>query len=122
MSLASIGSTLGFLSFLPQDSLISEEKLTKYLLIQLSKDDKSKFLAKAGYTLANWKRLEQDIRDQILTQPAEVLEVNQYGQKYSIRASLKGINGIELKILTIWMVEKNVAKFVTLVPDQTASL
>jgi hypothetical protein len=37
------------MAFLPQDAIIAEEKLTKYLLVPLPKDDKSKFLAMAGY-------------------------------------------------------------------------
>ncbi|MFM6401554.1 DUF6883 domain-containing protein, partial [Planktothrix sp.] len=53
--------------FLPQDSIIAESKLTQYLLVPLPKDDKSKFLAQAGYTLDNWQQLEQDLRNQILT-------------------------------------------------------
>ncbi len=44
--------------FLPQDSIIAESKLTQYLLVPLPKDDKSKFLAQAGYTLDNWQQLE----------------------------------------------------------------
>jgi hypothetical protein len=41
------------MDFLPQDAIIAEEKLTKYLFMPLPKDDKSKFLAMAGYTLGN---------------------------------------------------------------------
>ena len=54
--------------FLPEDSIINSSKLTHYLLVQLPKDDKSKFLAQAGYTLENWQQLEQDLRTQVLTQ------------------------------------------------------
>lgn len=106
--------------FLPQDALIAEEKLTKYLLVQLPKDDKSKFLAQAGYTLENWQQLEQDLRMQVLTQPAELIETNRYGRKYIIRARLRGTNQAELNILTIWMVTNSTTKFVTLVPDKGA--
>ncbi len=110
------------MAFLPQDAIIAEEKLTKYLLVPLLKDDKSKFLARAGYTLNNWQQLEQDLRTQILTQPAERIETTRYGDKYAIRASLRGINGVELNILTIWMVANDTTKFVTLVPDRGANL
>jgi hypothetical protein len=61
---------------LPQDVVIATEKLTQYLLVVLPKDDKSKFLAQAGYTLDHWQQLEQDLRTQILTQPAELIEEN----------------------------------------------
>jgi hypothetical protein len=84
------------MAFLPQDAIIAEEKLTKYLLVPLPKDDKSKFLARAGYILENWQQLEQDLRAQVLTQPAEAIETTSYGEKYVIRACLRGINGIEL--------------------------
>ena len=52
--------------FLPEDSIINPSKLTHYLLVQLPKDDKSKFLAQAGYILENWQQLEQDLRTQVL--------------------------------------------------------
>lgn len=54
------------MTYLPEDALISETKLTKYLLVLLPKDDKSQFLAQAGYTIENWQQLEQDLREQIL--------------------------------------------------------
>ncbi|MEQ8752177.1 MAG: hypothetical protein RID09_01505 [Coleofasciculus sp. G1-WW12-02] len=106
---------------LPQNAIIAEEKLTKYLLVPLPKDDKSQFLAKAGYTLANWQQLEQDLRAQVLTQPAEQIDTNRYGTKYAIHAQLCGANGIELRIITIWMVANGTTKFVTLVPDKGAN-
>ncbi|MDZ8258472.1 DUF6883 domain-containing protein [Nostoc sp. ChiQUE01b] len=110
------------MAFLPQDAIIAEEKLTKYLLVLLSKDDKSKFLARAGYTLDNWQQLERDLRAQVLTQPAERIETTRYGHKYAIHACLRGINGVEFNILTVWMVVSDTTKFVTLVPDQGANL
>ena len=105
---------------LPVDTVIAEEKLTKYLLVLLPKDDKSQFLQKAGYTLRNWQQLEADLRSQILPQPAQFLEKTTYGDKYKIEAKLKGINGIELEVTTIWMIKNQQAKFVTLVPKRSS--
>ncbi|MHC5829077.1 MAG: DUF6883 domain-containing protein, partial [Nostoc sp.] len=76
---------------------------------------------RAGYTLHNWQQLERDLRAQVLTQPAEAIETTRYGEKYVIRACLRGINGVELNILTIWIVANDTTKFVTLVPDQGAN-
>ena len=104
--------------FLSRDTTIAEAKLTQYLLVPLIKDDKSKFPAKADYTLDNWQQLEQDLRSQVLTKPAELVETNRYGSKYSIRALLRGGNGVEIDILTIWMVSGDTTSFVTLVPDK----
>ena len=104
--------------FLPKDATIAEAKLTQYLLVPLIKDDKSNFLAKADYTLDNWQQLEQDLRSQVLTKPAEFINTSRYGKKYSIRALLRGSNGVEISILTIWMVSDNITRFVTLGPDK----
>ncbi len=101
---------------LPIDSVIAEEKITEYLLVLLPKDDKSQFLQKAEYILENWQQLEADLRSQILTQPAQFLEETSYGRKYKIDATLKGLNGIELEVITIWMTTNQQTKFVILVP------
>ena len=98
--------------------MIAEEKLTKYLLVLLPKDDKSKFLAQAGYRLDNWQQLEQDLRTQVLTQPAALIETSRYGRKYLIRACLRGAQAVELNILSVWMETDGVTRFVTLVPDK----
>jgi outer membrane receptor for Fe3+-dicitrate len=108
-------------ALLPENAIIAEEKLTQYLLILLPKDDKSKFLAKAGYRLDNWQQLEQDLRTQVLTQDADFVETTRYGRKYCIRACLRGSNGVELSILTVWIVDNGTARFVTLVPDKGAN-
>jgi hypothetical protein len=104
--------------FLPSNAVIPQEKLTQYPLVLLPKDDKSKFLAQAGYTLDNWQQLEQDLRTQILTQPAALVETTRYGEKYTIRACLQGANGVGLDILSVWIVTDDEARFVTLVPEK----
>ncbi|NEP54956.1 MAG: hypothetical protein F6K65_41725 [Moorea sp. SIO3C2] len=109
------------MGLLSQDAAIPEAKLTQYLLISLPKDDKSKFLEKAAYTLDNWKKLEEDLRTQVLSQPAELIETNKYGQKYCIRTTLTGENGVALNVKTIWMVTPKATRFVTLVPDKGES-
>jgi len=103
---------------LPIDAAIAPEKLTKYLLVLLPKDDKSQFLQRAGYTLENWQQLEADLRSQVLTKPAQFSEKTIYGDKYKIEATIKGVNGVELEVITIWMVTSQQTKFVTLVPSR----
>jgi hypothetical protein len=105
---------------LPTNAAIAKEKLTKYLLVLLPKDDKSQFLHKAGYTLENWQQLEIDLRVQILTKPARFVETTIYGNKYRIDAILKGVNGVELEVTTIWMLTNQQAKFITLVPKRSS--
>jgi hypothetical protein len=42
------------------------------------------------------------------------------GIKYRIDATLKGANGVELEVTTIWMLTNQQAKFVTLVPKRSS--
>lgn len=105
---------------LPSHALIATEKLTKYLLVKRPIGDKSEFLRQAGYTLDNWQQLEQDIRQQILSQEAVPIEPTRYGEYFEIRASLRGPHGVALNVRTVWMRESSsgVTKFITLYPDR----
>ncbi len=40
---------------LQEDVVVSQNKLLRYLLLPRKENDKSKFLAAVGYTLANWE-------------------------------------------------------------------
>ena len=105
---------------LPADSLIAGDKLTRYLLLSQAHGDKSAFLAQVGYTLRNADDLLRDLRRQILSQDAQLLESNQFGQYYEIRGTLTGPNGGALAVRTIWITEhlSGITKFVTLIPDK----
>ena len=106
---------------LSQDATIAPAKLNRYLLVWRAADDKSKFLARAGYGIDNWEQLEVDLRSQIL--PLEAVpsrDVNRFGDVYEIRGILVGPNGVILSVLTVWMMEFETAitKFITLYPDR----
>src|SRR5580692_11122171 len=103
---------------LSQDSEIASIKITQYLLKTREEDDKSKYLAGAGYTAAHAERLLGDLRG-LLTVDAEFIQVTDYGDKYRIRGILKGPNGRTLHVVSIWMIERATGqtKFVTLYPD-----
>jgi hypothetical protein len=105
---------------LPANTVIAPRKLTQYLLRLRVEDDKSQFLARAGYTLENADRLMSDIHEQILPLEAELLDETEYGPKYRIRSTLTGPNGRVLRVSTLWMKENatNQTKFVTLFPDK----
>ncbi|WP_449417928.1 DUF6883 domain-containing protein [Phormidium nigroviride] len=107
---------------LPANTTIAQAKITQYLLKLLPEDDKSLFLAQAGYTLANWQQLETDLRIQILPLDATPTEETRYGNKYQIRGSLTGPNGTTLQVVTIWMTEflSQQTKFITLYPNKEA--
>jgi len=63
---------------------------------------------------------EQDIRNQILPLEAEFLKNTAYGLLLKIRGTLKGPNGVTIRVVTIWMDEKytGMTKFITLFPDK----
>ncbi len=105
---------------LPPESLISAEKITRYLLVPLSRGDKSAFLSRAGYTRDNPMQLLDDLRTQILPLDAVAARENKFGRFFEARGLLRGPNGVGLRIRTIWMTEhlSNSTKFVTLIPDK----
>ena len=105
---------------LPEDTLIAYEKLTQYILVLKKRNDKSQWLAGAGYTLENWQVLENDLRNQILSSEAAPIENTEYGRMYEIRRKLIGPNGNSLPVCTIWMTETATGntKFITMYPDK----
>lgn len=105
---------------LPADALITRAKLTGYLLVKRPVGDKSEFLKQAGYALDNPRRLEEDIRRQILTRDAVSLAKNQYGELFEILGTLTGSNTKVLMVKTVWMQEfgTGITKFITLYPDK----
>ena len=105
---------------LPADSVIASAKLTRYLLQWRPEDDKSAFLALAGYTPESAERLASDLRNQLLILDAEFMESTEYGDILRIRGSLTGPTERTLHVVTIWMTEEatGVTKFITLYPDK----
>lgn len=71
---------------LPAESVISEDKLIRYLLVPQLRGDKSSFLRQGGYELANAPYLLRDLRDQILPQDAIPLRVTSLGSTTKLEA------------------------------------
>ena len=105
---------------LPATTVIASEKIQNYLLATKVRNDKSKWLAEAGYYHGNWQTLENDLRQQILTLDAVLTETNQYGHMYEIIGELTGPNGKTLSIRSYWMneVDTHVFKFITMFPNK----
>ncbi len=103
------------------DTFIARRKISDYLLVSRPEDDKSGFLAGAGYIPETTDRLLADLRTQLLPHEAKFLERGEYGTKYEIRGKLTGPNGRTLRVVSIWMVEHagGKSKFVTLYPEKT---
>jgi hypothetical protein len=104
---------------IPADAVIPEPKLTKYLLVPQLRNDKSKFLAQGGFSEANPEDLELAIRRLILENDAVEDRTDQFGTFYEVTGRLRGVNGIDLGVVTIWLhqsIDSNF-RFITLIPD-----
>ena len=58
---------------LPEDVVIPEDKLVRYLLLPREESDKSQFLGIAGYTLGTWEVLARDLHDLAKTHDAAII-------------------------------------------------
>jgi hypothetical protein len=108
---------------LPSDSVISDRKLKEYLLSPRVEDDKSGFLAIAGYTSSHWRELEADLRNLIRAADADLTRSTTYGDIYEVKGSVVGPNGKTLRVISVWIRLKanNETRFVTLFPDKEAA-
>jgi hypothetical protein len=105
---------------IPPDAIIPMEKLTNYLLVPREWDDKSKFLAQAGFTRENPHWLLTAIRELAASVEAGEDRVNEYGEFLRAEGELLGPNGRKLSVVTIWLrwhLDGKV-RFVTLKPGK----
>jgi hypothetical protein len=80
---------------LSPDAVIAYEKVRDYLLEWRAENDKSLFLARAGYTKKDFERLADDIREQLLSLDANYEESTEYGQMFSITGWIPQRNALE---------------------------
>jgi hypothetical protein len=94
------------------------EKLTAYLLVPRDWDDKSKFLASAGFTRDNPHLLLTAVRELAATAEAVEDGQNEYGVFLRAEGALTGPNGRTLSVVTVWLesLKDGRTRFVTLKP------
>ena len=104
---------------IPSNAIIVREKLTQYLLIERPKNDKSRYLAQAGFTFARPDILEAAIRKLITIEEGQVDRSDEYGVFYRIAGILEGPQKT-LVVVTIWLEQAadGVFRFVTLKPQR----
>jgi hypothetical protein len=100
-----------------EDAIIPKEKLTHYLLLSRQKNDKSRFLARAGFTRENPDMLDRAIRQLLAENDAMPDRHNEYGAFYLVEGELKGPSRT-LVVITVWLLPANRDRyrFVTLKP------
>lgn len=103
---------------IPEDAIIPDDKIVHYLLVQKFRNDKSKFLAKAGFTTENPESLKLAIQSLIKIAKAIEDRNNEYGTFYQATGEIIGTNGVILSVVTIWLKRQVDQKFqfVTLKP------
>jgi hypothetical protein len=69
-------------------AIIDNKKVKDYFLAPRKRNDKSKWLAGAGYVQQEWHLLEQDLRNFILPLETEFQEITDYGEIYTIGMDL----------------------------------
>ena len=104
------------------EAVIAAEKLRDYLLNlgHPANGGKASFFLMLGYSRDDWVRLEEDLREQHLTQDALEVSGNAYGRKWTIEAELKGPEGTG-RILSVWFAESGnpAPRFVTARPIES---
>ena len=105
---------------LPEEVVIPEDKLVRYLLLPRKENDKSQFLGLAGYTLGTWEVLARDLHDLAKTYEISDQAISPYGIKWEVQGSLTGPNGQGLYVVTVWITleTSGETRFVTLFPDK----
>ncbi len=88
---------------LPKEVIIPDEKLTRYLLVPRNWDDKSKYLAQAGFTQRNPDDLKEALTALAATSETVQDGTNEYGEFLRTDGALTGPNGRELPVAAIWL-------------------
>ena len=103
---------------IPADSMIPEEKFTRYLLVKRDFDDKSGYLARAGYSEENYLELINHIKYLISENDAVEERTDDYGTFYRVTGTLPGVANEAIEVSTIWLKRKidNKFQFITLFP------
>jgi len=103
---------------IPPNAIIASDKIRRYLLIPRLIDDKSRYLARAGFDLSTATELDFAIRKATAENDAFVERVNEHGTYYNVHGSLTGPNGVVLPVMLVWLQRLDgVFSFVTLIPD-----
>lgn len=100
-----------------RDPVIALDKLTGYLLVKRPRGDKSGFLGLADFTADNPGTLMAELLALTARCDATEQETDQFGTRYRLEGILKGPNGVELSVATIWLRKADGrVHFVTLIP------
>jgi hypothetical protein len=88
---------------IPADAQIDDRKLDDYLLVPLARDDKSGYLALAGFDRSNAGLLRSAIIALCDAAEAVPAGTTQYGTKWVVSGTIRGPNGRDLAVRVVWI-------------------
>ena len=102
---------------IPPDAIIAPEKITKYLLLPRKQDDKSRLLARFGFSVDTPAVLEAAIRLHASEGEGFLDVTDVYGEHFTVIGKLAGPRGT-LSIKSVWVRRfgETAVRFVTLYP------
>jgi hypothetical protein len=103
-----------------ESAVVDPIKVREYLLSSAHPVGRFKaivFLA-LGYTAEGWQQLQADLLAMARTEEARPGQASIYGQKYEVSGILRGPNGRQSRIITIWLVAtgESAPRFITAFP------
>ncbi len=103
-------------------AIVDTEKLRDYLLSPSHAVGRFKaaFFASLGYSQANWRQFETDLRRQHLVRDAILHQETLHGRKYEIPGTMTGPAGKAREMVSIWIIRvgETVPRFVTAYPGE----
>jgi len=105
-----------------EQAVIEVAKIREYLLSPTHSVGRFKaaFFSGLGYSIRDWRRLENDLKAFAISEEAVGGRPSDYGKKYEVRGIIKGPNGKDAAIVTVWIVpfEDRIPRFVTAYPGE----
>ena len=102
-------------------AIVDPDKVQNYLLSRSHAVgvEKARVFESLGYRRPHWRRLQYDLFMCAQQDNAEEADATSYGQKYRIRAILRGPHWRSMAFTTIWIVlsDEGFPRFVTAYPD-----
>lgn len=100
---------------------ISRIKIVDYLLnVDHSEGgSKAKLLISLGYSIANWRRLEEDLRQMHLVEDVVSVRSTAWGPRYEIVGPLTGPVGDTVMFRSVWQIDlgTDVPRLITMYPE-----
>ena len=102
-------------------AVIATDKLRDYLLNLDHRrgGSKARLLHAFGYRAEDWRRLEEDLRQQHLPEEADCTSDTDYGVRYEIVADIETPRGRSLRVRSIWQIDTgtDTPRLITIVPE-----